>query len=170
MTQYDLAPSTGFSSQNINAGELQNQGFDVTLNVIAYQNIRKQLYWTINANANHNKNKIRKISAYLQKINERQLASKGAPLPVLQEGYSTTTLFTVRSLGIDPITGKEVFLTRDGQKTFEWNSNDKVPVGDTNPKLSGTISSSLNYKDLSFNVGFTYKFGGIVYNLSLIHI
>ena len=168
MTQYDLAPSTGFSSQNINAGELQNQGFDVTLNVIAYQNIRKQLYWTINANANHNKNKIRKISAYLQKINERQLASKDAPLPVLQEGYSTTTLFTVRSLGIDPITGKEVFLTRDGQKTFEWNSNDKVPVGDTNPKLSGTISSSLNYKDLSFNVGFTYKFGGIVYNSTLV--
>ena len=168
MTQYDLAPSTGFSSQNINAGELQNQGFDVTLNVIAYQNIRKQLYWTINANANHNKNKIRKISAYLKKINEKQLASKGAPLPVLQEGYSTTTLFTVRSLGIDPITGKEVFLTRDGQKTFEWNSNDKVPVGDTNPKLSGTISSSLNYNDLSFNVGFTYKFGGIVYNSTLV--
>lgn len=168
MTQYDLAPSTGFNSQNINAGELQNRGFDVSLNVIAYQNLRKQLYWTINANANHNKNKIRKISDYLRKINERQLASKSAPLPILQEGYSTTTLFTVRSLGIDPVTGKEVFLTRDGQKTFEWNSNDKVPVGDTNPKVSGTISSSLNYKDLTFNVGFTYKWGGIVYNSTLV--
>ena len=113
-------------------------------------------------------NKIRKISDYLRKINERQLASKSAPLPILQEGYSTTTLFTVRSLGIDPVTGKEVFLTRDGQKTFEWNSNDKVPVGDTNPKVSGTISSSLNYKDLTFNVGFTYKWGGIVYNSTLV--
>ena len=34
--------------------------------------------------------------------------------------------------------------------------------------MSGTISSSLNYKDLSFNVGFTYKFGGIVYNSTLV--
>ncbi len=168
MTQYDLAPSTGFSSQNINAGELQNRGFDVSLNVIAYQNIQKQLYWTINANANHNKNKIRKISDYLRKINEQQLASKSAPLPTLQEGYSTTTLFTVRSLGIDPITGKEVFLTRDGKKTFTWNSKDKVPVGDTNPKVSGTISSSLNWKDLTVSAGFTYKWGGIVYNSTLV--
>lgn len=168
LTDYDLAPSTGFASQKINAGELQNKGIDITLNVIAYQNIKKQLYWTISANANHNVNKIRKISDYLRKINERQLASRDAPLPTLQEGYSTTTLFTVRSLGIDPVTGEEVYLTRDGKKTFTWDSNDKVPVGDTNPKVSGTFSSSLNWKNLTASVGFTYKWGGIVYNSTLV--
>lgn len=167
LTNYDLAPSTGFSSQIINAGELQNKGYDVTLNVIAIQNIRKQFYWTVAAGLNHNKNKIRKISDYLRKMNERQLASTSAPLPVYQEGQSTTTLYAVRSLGIDPMTGQEVYLTRDNQKTFVWSSADKVPVGDTNPKASGTFSTSVNWKNFSSSIGFTYKWGGIVYNQTL---
>lgn len=168
LTNYDLAPSTGFSSMTMNAGELQNQGFDASLNVIAFQNIRNQFYWTINVNANHNRNKIRKVSDYLQKINEEQLKSAAAPLPIYQEGKSTTTLYAVRSLGIDPVTGQEVYLKRNGEKTFVWDSADKVPVGDTNPDVSGTISTSVNWKDLSCAIGFTYKWGGIVYNSTLV--
>lgn len=168
LTNYDLAPSTGFSSQTINAGELQNEGFDIMLNVIAYQNIKKGIYWTVSANANHNKNKIRKISDYLRKVNEAALASTTAPIPVLQEGYSTTTLYTVRSLGIDPVTGKEVYLTRDGHPTFTWDATDKVPVGDTNPDVSGTLSTALNWKEFSVSLGFTYKWGGIAYNQTLV--
>ncbi|SFG60946.1 SusC/RagA family TonB-linked outer membrane protein [Prevotella sp. KH2C16] len=168
LTNYDLAPSTGFSSQIINAGELQNKGFDATLNVIVLQNIRKQIYWTIAGGINHNRNKIRKISDYLRKMNEEQLASASAPLPVYQEGQSTTTYYAVRSLGIDPMTGKEVFLTRDDQKTFVWDAADKVPVGDTSPDASGTFSTSLNWKDFSASLGFTYKWGGVVYNQTLV--
>lgn len=168
LTNYDLAPSTGFSSMTMNAGELQNKGFDATLNVIAIQDNRNQFYWTINVNANHNKNKIRKVSDYLRKINEEQLKSAGAPLPVYQEGQSTTTLYAVRSLGIDPVTGKEVYLKRNGEKTFVWDAADKVPVGDTNPDVSGTISTSISWKDLSCSLGFTYKWGGVVYNSTLV--
>ncbi len=168
LTNYDLAPSTGFSSQIINAGELQNRGYDATITAIVVQDIRKQFYWTLAAGLNHNTNKIRKISDYLRKMNERQLASASAPLPVYQEGQSTTTLYAVRSLGIDPMTGQEVYLTRDNQKTFVWNAADKVPVGDTNPDASGTFSSSINWKNFSSTIGFTYKWGGIVYNQTLV--
>ena len=168
LTSYDLAPSTGFTTMVMNAGELQNQGFDASLNIIAIQNIRKEFFWTINANANYNKNKILKLSDFLKKANEAQMKSAGAPLPQYQEGQSTTTLYVVRSLGVDPITGKEVYLKRDGTKTFVWDANDKVPVGDTNPKISGTFSTSINWKDLSCSLGFTYKYGGIVYNQTLV--
>lgn len=168
LTSYDLAPSTGYSTMVMNAGELQNKGFDVSLNVIAIQNLRKQFFWTINANANSNRNKIRKLSDYLKKVNEEQMKSADAPLPQYREGESTTTLYVVRSLGVDPVTGKELYLKRDGTKTFVWNANDKVPVGDTNPKVSGTISTSINWKDLSCTLGFTYKYGGIVYNQTLV--
>ena len=168
LTNYDLAPSTGFPTMVMNAGELQNRGFDLSLNVIAVQNLRKQFFWTINANANHNRNKIRKLSDYLKKINEEQMKSASAPLPQYREGESTTTLYVVRSLGVDPVTGKEVYLKRDGTKTFVWNANDKVPVGDTNPLISGTVSTSVNWKDLSCTLGFTYKYGGVVYNQTLV--
>ena len=168
LTNYDLAPSTGFTSMVMNAGELQNQGFDVTLNVVAMQNLRKQFFWTISANANANRNKILKLSDYLKKVNEQQMASAEAPLPQYREGESTTTLYVVRSLGVDPVTGKEVYLKRDGTKTFVWNANDKVAVGDMNPKISGTASTSINWKDLSCTLGFTYKYGGVVYNQTLV--
>lgn len=168
LTSYDLAPSTGFSTMVMNAGELQNKGFDASVNIIAVQNLRKEFFWTINANANRNKNKILKLSEYLRKVNEQQMQSASAPLPQYREGESTTTLYVVRSLGIDPVTGKEVYLKRDGTKTFTWDANDKVPVGDTNPKISGTLSSSINWKDFSCSIGFTYKYGGVVYNQTLV--
>ena len=168
LTSYDLAPSTGYSTMVMNAGELQNRGFDASLNIIALQNLRKEFFWTISANANHNKNKIRKLSEYLKKVNEAQMSSASAPLPQYQEGQSTTTLYVVRSLGVDPVTGKEVYLKRDGTKTFVWDANDKVPVGNTNPKISGTLATSINWKDLSCSLGFTYKYGGIVYNQTLV--
>ncbi len=168
LTNYDLAPSTGFSSMVMNAGELQNRGFDLSMNIIAVQNLRKQFFWTVSANANSNRNKIRKLSDYLKKVNEEQMKSADAPLPQYREGESTTTLYVVRSLGVDPVTGKEVYLKRDGTKTFVWNANDKVPVGDTNPKVSGTVSTSINWKDLSCTLGFTYKYGGVVYNQTLV--
>ena len=168
LTNYDLAPSTGYPTMVMNAGELQNRGFDASVNVIAMQNLRKEFFWTINANANRNKNEILKLSEYLKKANEEQQKSASAPLPQYREGQSTTTLYVVQSLGVDPVTGKEVYLKRDGTKTFEWNSNDKVPVGDTNPKVSGTLSSSINWKDLSCTLGFTYKYGGVVYNQTLV--
>ena len=66
------------------------------------------------------------------------------------------------------MTGKEVFLTKNGEKTFVWNSADKVPVGDTTPKVSGTISSSVNWRDFSCTLGFVYRWGGIVYNQTLV--
>ena len=168
LVDYDLAPSTGFASQMINASELQNKGFDLSLNVIAYQDLRRQIFWTVGANANHNKNIIRKISNQLQALNEKQLASKDAPLPIYQEGHSTTTLYTVRSLGIDPSSGEEVYLKRNGEKTFIWDSLDKVPVGDTNAKVSGAINSALNWGDFSLSLNMTYKWGGIAYNSTLV--
>jgi hypothetical protein len=168
LTNYDLAPSTGYATMVMNAGELQNRGFDASLNIIAMQNLRKEFFWTVNANANRNRNKILKLSDYLKKVNEEQMKSATAPLPQYHEGASTTTLYVVRSLGVDPVTGKEVYLKRDGTKTFTWDANDKVPVGDTNPKVSGTFSTSINWKDLSCMLGFTYKYGGVVYNQTLV--
>ena len=168
LTNYDLAPSTGYSTMVMNAGELQNRGFDASLNIIAMQDLRKEFFWTVNANANRNRNKILSLSDYLKKANEEQQKSASAPLPQYHEGQSTTTLYVVRSLGVDPVTGKEVYLKRDGTKTFTWSANDKVPVGDTNPKISGTLSTSINWKDLTCMLGFTYKYGGVVYNQTLV--
>ncbi len=80
----------------------------------------------------------------------------------MYDGASTTGLYAVRSAGIDPATGNEVFIRKDGTYTFEWDPEDEVLVGDTNPKFTGSFSTSLLYKGFSFGAAFTYRTGGDV--------
>jgi hypothetical protein len=71
-------------------------------------------------------------------------------------------------LGIDPATGKEVFVKLDGSKTFTWDPNDKKPVGDATSKLKGMIGSNFNYKGFTFNFNLGYQYGGQMYNQTLV--
>ena len=169
LVDFNLAPSTGFQTQTMNAGELQNRGFEASMNVIAIQDIRNEIYWTLGANASHNVNRVRKVSNGLKAMNEQALKSNVyTNTQIYQEGHSTSTLYMVRSLGIDPSTGEEVYLTRDGQRTFTWNAADKVAVGDTLPKMRGSLFTTLNWKDLSFNLFFSYTLGASIYNQTLV--
>ena len=90
------------------------------------------------------------------------------PLPRYEEGYSQSMIWAVRSLGIDPITGREVYLTRDGRRTSEYNAADQVPVGDTEPDLQGTLSLNFNWRGLSVSLASQYRFGGQYYNKTLV--
>ncbi len=168
LLEYTLPPSVGFRSMTMNAGALENKGIDIQASVIAIQDYKRQIQWTISANGAHNKNVIKKISNVLKVMNEENLKKKDAPVPIYEEGKSTTQLFTVRSLGIDPATGKEIFLKRNGEKTYVWDPIDKVSVGDTEPKFRGAISSSFTYKNLSVALACSYEWGGYRYNSTLV--
>ena len=65
----------------------------------------------------------------------------------------------VRSLGIDPVTGKELFLNGDGSISNTWNALQEVRVGDTEPKASGSFGVNLVYKNLSLFASFSYDWG-----------
>ena len=43
-----------------------------------------------------------------------------------------------------------------------------MPVGDTEPKVRGAVNSSLIWKNLSVNLGFSYQFGADRYNQTLV--
>ena len=168
LLDYTLAPSAGFRTIVMNAGSLENKGVDVQLSVIPFVDYERRIQWVVSANAAHNVNRIKKISNVLKKMNEANYNRTDAPLPIYEEGKSTSQIFSVVSLGIDPATGEEVFLKRNGMKTFVWDPADKVSVGDTEPKLQGAITSSLNYKNLSFSLATQYQFGGYRYNSTLV--
>ena len=136
------------------------------------RDISKRLYWSVNFSGNHNSNKITKISNAMKKRNEdiiEKAYKEGstAPLLLYEEGNSVTSIYAVRSLGIDPSNGKEMYLTKNGVKTYTWNSADQVCVGDTRPTMEGVFGTSLNWGDFSFSANFRYSFGGQVYNSTL---
>lgn len=168
LLDYNIAPSAGFPTMMTNIGAISNKGVDVTLSFTPIQDYERQLQWNVSLNGTHNKNVVKKISNEIKALNEKNLNDKTAPLPIYEEGKSTSQLFVVRSLGIDPATGNEIFLKRDGTKTFKWDANDKVAVGDTEPKFRGSITSGLTWKDWSVNLGFNYQFGAYLYNQTLV--
>ena len=74
----------------------------------------------ITVNGSHNEEKLKKISDALRHMNELNTSNeKDKPLPMYEEGESQTRIWVVRSLGIDPMTGDELLLTRNGKVTSE---------------------------------------------------
>ena len=169
LLDYTLAPSIGFDNMKGNLGRISNKGYEITLRLMPYTNPQKEAYWNINLTAGHNKSRIEEISNALKAQNELAMNRvEGRPLPRYENGYSQSIIWAVKSMGIDPATGKEVFLMRNGETTYDWKAEEQVPVGDTEPKLNGSISTSFNYMGFSLNIGATYHFGGDIYNYTLV--
>ncbi|MCI9171750.1 SusC/RagA family TonB-linked outer membrane protein [uncultured Duncaniella sp.] len=167
-----VAPSLGFPSYTENIGETENNGYEFSLRYMFLRDVSRRLYWSVNFSGNHNSNKITKISNAMKKRNEDIIDKayrEGTTTPLLlyEEGNSVTSIYAVRSLGIDPSNGQEMYLTKNGIKTYTWNSADQVCVGDTRPDMEGVFGTSLNWGDFSFSANFRYSFGGQVYNTTL---
>jgi len=168
VSSVDIPLANGFSSYVENIGTMQNKGFEAKAS--AYLIRKNNFRWILSSGIQHNENKIVEISQALVDAQE-EIESEAATNPslVYKEGYSTRTIWAVKSLGIDPSTGKEVYLDRFGKQTLVWNALDQVDCGIAEPKFRGNISSNLTYKGLSLNMNFGYFFGGQLYNSTLIN-
>lgn len=161
-----LPAANGFTTYIENIGSLKNTGYELRLN--AYVLRKDQMSWSVSFAGIHNKNKIVEVSqALLDAQNAIESEDLVNPNVQFRPGYSSNTIWTVRSAGIDPGTGKEVFISRDGNRTYNWSASDIVATGVSDPKLEGNISSMFRYKGLSLNVSFGYRFGGQIYNSTL---
>ena len=165
-----LAPSIGAVTARQNVGEVENNGIEFQTRVVPIQT--KDLQWSLSLNYSYNRNKVKKVSDALKALNQKNLGvdslNRGTtPLPLYEEGESLTALKVVPSAGIDPATGKEIFIKRDGSYTFTYDPNDRRVFGDTSPWAYGSLTSYLMYKGFSLNANFGYSLGATVYNATL---
>lgn len=164
-----VTPSLGFTSYTENFGEQRNKGYEFDLNAVLIRH--DQFDFAVNFSGTHNENRITKISSALRALNEENNASEKAdqtaPIAMYEEGESINAIKAVRSLGINPASGKELFLTRDGRITEKWDYKDKVVVGCTDPKLEGNIGANIMWKNWQLNVLMRYSFGAQQYNSTL---
>lgn len=172
-----IPPSLGFSEYQENLGEMSGKGYEVSVRAQVLRNNKRDLYWSLGFGTGASENKVDKISNALAKYNEKANADDPTtdeddlkntkPTPLIEEGESLDALKAVRSLGIDPQTGKEVFVKRDGSYTTIWDYNDKVVVGSTTPKFRGSLSSFFSFKGISVNMSFNFQMGAKTYNQTL---
>lgn len=160
-------PHIGFSNAKENLGKISNSGVELSIRGNVLQ--RKDLNLNLFLNASHNTNKILHISDYLKNLNEKNEASSSSVLPAsfYQEGESMTALKVMRSAGINPANGREVFIDKNGNYTYEYSYKDKYVAGDTTPVVNGSFGASFSWKSLDFSMTFAYRLGATVYNQTL---
>lgn len=168
----DVAPSTGFTSYVENVGSLDNKGIEARMRFNLINNIEKEVNWNVTLSMAHERDKIRKISNAMKAMNEEALKLENntdstSVFKMYEVGRSQNALMVVRSYGIDPATGNEIYIKRDGSLTFEYDPNDKVEVGNTTPKLQGYMNSNLTWKGLNLYMQFSYELGAKMYNSTL---
>lgn len=184
ITTVSLPTASGFSGYMANIGRVENAGIEIDLryNVVRTRDWNVMLF----ANLSHNRNRILEISDALRNYNNMidqlyadynsnsSVTNKNASqysqtYTKYVEGGSTTSIFAVRSLGINPANGQELFLRPDGTVTYDWNAADQVIVGNTEPDAEGAFGFNLRWKNFSLFTSFLYRWGGQQYNQTLIN-
>jgi TonB-linked SusC/RagA family outer membrane protein len=161
----DLPSSTGVFAYPINTGNLVSKGAEVILKYSPIFNLENRVIWTLGYTASITTNTFDGFQNTLKSLNDSQLSDR--TLQRYRDGYSPDDLWAVPSLGIDPATGKEVFLTKDGQQTFEYDIDNETVMGNSRPDVEGVISSNLRIKNFTMGMNFRYRMGGDKFNYAL---
>lgn len=158
--------SMGVTSVAMNAGSQKTRGWEATLRVSPVYRPSEGIIWNISINATSSRSEYADIGNSFSALNESGKASLVGTTRYY-DGGSPTAIWAVRSAGIDPATGKELFIKKDGTYSFTYDVNDEVVVGDLQPKVEGLLGTSLYFKGLSIGCYLRYRWGGQVFNSSL---
>ncbi len=135
-----LPPSSGFTSEFVNAGELQNKGLELSLNSNIIES--EDFVWNASVNWFKNTSKITRLD-----VDPFNVGAFGATLGTfrIEEGSSATQI-----VGIGPNPGANGF-----QK-----------FGDSEPDFQMAFNNSLQYKDFQLSFLWQWKKGGDNINLT----
>ncbi len=160
-----LPASTSLSDYAINAGNLNTKGIEADIRFVPISKPEKRFSWLVGITGVVMSQKYNNFNNMLSSLNE-SLQSLNS-LTRYQDGYDFYDLWTVPSLGIDPATGREIFLKKDGTHTFTYSYDDVVKVGNGRPDIQGIITNTLTYKGLTLSVYARYSFNRDVWNEAL---
>lgn len=156
------APSTGFTTITLNAGEIENKGIEATLKATPVKS--KDFNWDVTVNFSANKNKILSIYGGLSEIvigsqygySNSSVTMKYVPGQSVGDIYGTpwtryqddkSTLYSDKSLPL--------LIGSNGFPVLTPTSNQKV-LGNAYPKWIGSIGNSFTYKN--WNLYFLWDF------------
>lgn len=171
ITDVSLPNSTGFTMVKDNLGKVKNTGLELYGSYLLYS--KKNDFFSLHFGVETNKNQIVELSNAMKVFNanmDKRAADQGNSAPVKKyvNGMSMNAIWAVPSLGIDPSTGNEIYVDKNGNTTSIWNANDMVVAGNSLPDYQGTFGFSGEYKGIGLSVTARYLGGGQLYNQTLV--
>ena len=152
----DVSQSTGSNSNVINAGKIQNKGFEIGLGItpVKSQNIE----WSINANFSQNR-------GYVKELTE------GINNYIIAQGPNGGTIEARVGERMGDMYGRGYLRSPQGQIVFD-NTGSPIldtkikKIGNYNPDWMLGLSTNLRYKNLSLNALFDVRHGGRIYSMT----
>jgi TonB-linked SusC/RagA family outer membrane protein len=178
----ETAPSAGLPSRpTINIGSMFNKGFELAINADAIRG--KAFNWTSSFNISFNRNQLVSLATDQTRLLTATSGSETASISEI--GHSIGSLYIIRTEGVDPATGRRIFLNGAGRRVlynhapatgrFQWEyedgtrapaitqNTDAVNYKQTAPKAFGGFNNTFRYKQFDLNVLLTYQIGGYTY-------
>ena len=171
LTDVTIPTSTGFAIVKDNLGLVRNSGVEAKANYTIWQG--KEGFVNVYGTFAYNRNKIIRLSESMRAYNEKMMKqaednNTSAPVLMYQDGLSMKTIWAVPSAGIDPQTGQEIYIKKDGTYTYTYSANDMVAAGNSDPKYRGTGGFTAEYKGIGLSATISYLAGCQMYNSTLV--
>ncbi len=147
-----LQSTTGFTSIAYNIGKVENKGIELELKGdIIQANNNGGFNWNANFNFAFNAQKVKALYGGNQVLPGNVNIRVGEPAGVA---------FTQKYAGVNPATGRAMWLDTFGNLTYLVQPRDRVVIGPTAlAPYYGGLSNTFTYKGLSLNVLFNYEYG-----------
>jgi len=157
-----VSRTSGFTSAQQNIGEMENKGFEVSLNSTNVKT--KSFTWTTDINVGYTKNKVLKL------YNGQDIP--GGTLARTAEGHTLGEWFLPVWAGVDPANGDPLWYLADGKTTtnsytIASRTENRKYAGSSFPKYTIGFGNTLNYKDFNLSFLFYAMTGSKVYNQQL---
>lgn len=176
------SPSTGMPNSVLqNVGKMYNKGIEFTINASPIRG--RDFQWNTSFNITYNKNNVVNLVDGVPFIaTATSLETPSITMP----GYPVGMLYVIETRGVDPATGRRIFVNASGQELLydhsaptssRWTYRDNGQVApainpgldqkvwkNSNPKYVGGFDNTFRYKGFDLNVLMTYQLGFYVYN------
>jgi TonB-dependent starch-binding outer membrane protein SusC len=152
----NLANYLGGTSYMINAGEVSNQGVDISLNARVIDT--KDWSWNTTFTGTFLKNEVKKLTAQQPILYGGSFQSVITDCTIVKEGEAIGTFYGYKWAGIDS-EGYDTYYAADGTVTRNPSTDDRFVLGKSTPDFTLGWNNSVRYKNWSLNAFFNSAFG-----------
>ena len=151
--------TTGFGSNFMNTGSLQNKGVEILLDGTIIRN--RDWFWSVGGNISFNRTKVLDLAGtgFIEMKDPRR--DSDTPVRIV-EGMSLYNFYIRDYAGVNPSNGYGLFWTADGTLTSDRSKGRYIYAGSPEPKFTGGFNTTLTWKGLTLSAFFEFVYGNKV--------